>query len=1120
MPDQQTDDQSELTELSEVSAPSLPPLWAELGRAVGDKWPLPTFIAGVVALGLFLWLKPEREDLRSWQEYVSDARRAFAEAQRAQDEHGEIVRALEFLAGEDVSDLARARWREVRKARKAGTRACKYTHRVHGVLPSYDRAVIQGGETVLTAQDLGFIGEAYYRLATIKQEYPETTGRSIALEAPGLYRRAAEKLEAAAESAARLEGREWRRRRRMWAECQAYLGEDRKALRALDELVGKMNVAEARQLRREKDPSGGEGGVQGRPVPQAGRDVEEWAKIYELLARCYARRGENDAAARYYRMFLEQGTGGELAHRVRVRLAELTLAESIAEQAVQPALAGFAEVVGLCRQVEQSDAKAELREQATFLRGRAAYRAGDMRPDPVEARRDFAEAVNAFRFNYSPSRPYLDMSRVLLARALFLGGQRQEAEEILDGILRVGAAPAIYACAEVSYADAHVDTAPAKAVGGRMTSKPQRAELTLAEGERAEEVLGMRVRDLDGDQTAALGLERGGALIYEVRSDGPARDADLREGDIIVRLGRREVTDAADLFALAARFRPGTRVHVLAVRPEGESGLTHGYMDAIRRIRRLADREVAALVPELSELLEDEHFVMLQPQPDHKPPAGQAHLLHIARAYSDLHEFDEAARIYAHILRAYPAVAKDRYSFLLGELYAAKAERLTRLKERRRALLASARAFMQVSAPGRDRPGEEASPFAANAYWEAGRNYSRAGRYDGASQALGEFTRRFGDDPRIGEGLYLLGQALRHLGDGARAAAVFGRCSVEHRNDQFGYLSHLALGETYMEMGLLDRLEGEKGEAATRNAVAVFESIRRDARYTPESLVWMKALYLLGQTHYLIGRRGLMWAGEMELAANDDGVIAKAEERLETMRKLKVHEALIAREERWVKGLREARKGEAAVARAQAEARRHLRRSAEVLAEAHERYPPDTFGQERPSFREFLDGQRLASRRTVAMVHFLLGEAEPAEYEKAHRGFSEILVLTKKIGTLDRIEAEEHRREAFVFKGIIEMRVAAGKPAGYLQAAATFHAGFDEFARTPDGPWFCFAAGVALEKSGDRKRAERKYADARAAYENLGETGPRKVGLAAERWEEHSRWVLDTLAKAKSKALP
>jgi tetratricopeptide (TPR) repeat protein len=1254
------------TDFGDSGVPELPFFWSELSRKVARKWPLPVFWLAVAATVAYVWARPKGEERLSPEEYLRDARRAFAAAVEAQDDRADAAMALRFLAGEHVNGLAILKWREREQADTAsnprkrmpeelrrelsgkfksvgdlsegmiavrkdgmwgfvdldgraaagffsedgkarllrprfqevarffdGLAPVKEDGRwhfvneggaavepggVHGVLPSYDRVIAQVGEGILGSDDLGCIGAALYRLGKIKQEHPGGIGKAVTIPLLDLYRKAARRLEAArvameleasrareaaSKSGARDEDREKaeeltaalessvaRRRRRMWAECQVHLGDHKKAIDALQVLIAKMNAAESKKLRREKDPARSPRGNGGQF--STGRDSAEWARVYELLARSYGKRKQYVEAAKYYRLFLEQGTGGLLAYSARVRLAELTMEQSIAQKDAAKAGRGFAEVAILCRRVEQSDAPTRLREDATFLRGRASYRLGGLLHAGDASAAAFNEAASAFRYNYAPSRKYLDMSRVLLARALFFAGskeQREEAMDILEGVLRVGASPAIYACAEVSRADMLLETNTAEAVGGRIDSKRILKTISLAERDTAGKMLGVRVRDLSSDLAAALGLERGGAEIIEVLPDGPAQEAGLRPRDVVTNFGKKQIVDAADLLQAAAALGKDGKVKLVALRPNQQRGLTHGYIDAIGRIRKLSAGETGALVPELAALLEDSHFVLQSPQSGRSLPRGKAQLLRIARTHSVLHEFDEAARIYLHILRSYPNVARDGYGFLLGELYAAKAQRLAKegggkdRKEERRALLASARAFVQIPLQ------TPTSSYSANAYWFAGKNYFAARRYDGASRALAEFTNRFGDDPRLSEGLYLLGESLRRMGDGKRAATVFERCSVEHRNDQFGYLSHLALGETYLGMNRLDAVPGEKGEAAKRNARAVFEAIRRDARYTPQSLVWMKTLFHLGETYYRLGRRRLIWVHQMELAAKHGKPLRDAKARLQKMRSddlaqpqidaeerrvkaleqatvnptivaamqdlQKLKDAMagaeeVAGEQEWIEGLEKASANPAFISRTTTDARRNLKRAAEFLEEARERYPLSKYGKNRPSFNSFLKAHWLDSKRTLAMVYYHLGETE-----KAHAHFSAILEKTSKVDVSERARAEGFRREAYTFKGITEMRQDKFKEAG-----KTFQKAFDEFARTADGPWFCLATGMALERDGKQEEARGKYERAMSVYETLKTKTSKDEWTRIQEskawilpigiWQKHAQWVRDT----------
>ncbi len=117
--------------------------------------------------------------------------------------------------------------------------------------------------------------------------------------------------------------------------------------------------------------------------------------------------------------------------------------------------------------------------------------------------------------------------------------------------------------------------------------------------------------------------------------------------------------------------------------------------------------------------------------------------------------------------------------------------------------------------------------------------------------------------------------------------------------------------------------------------------------------------------------------------------------------------------------------------------------------------------------------------------------------------------------SFERAEADAYRREAYTFKGLIELRQKK-----YDQAAGTFEKAYDEYSRTEDGPWFRFAAGAALEKAGRQQEARAKYAAAIGAYRRLypgiGEPDAKPVPkgewmLRVEDWFGHKKWIGDTL---------
>lgn len=67
----------------------------------------------------------------------------------------------------------------------------------------------------------------------------------------------------------------------------------------------------------------------------------------------------------------------------------------------------------------------------------------------------------------------------------------------------------------------------------------------------------MRARNLPSDQ---------GALVNRVEDDGPADDAGLRRGDVIVEVDRKDIETSGDLIKLMRDLEPGKKVDVVVVR--------------------------------------------------------------------------------------------------------------------------------------------------------------------------------------------------------------------------------------------------------------------------------------------------------------------------------------------------------------------------------------------------------------------------------------------------------------------------------------------------------------------------------------------------------------------------
>jgi sRNA-binding protein len=82
--------------------------------------------------------------------------------------------------------------------------------------------------------------------------------------------------------------------------------------------------------------------------------------------------------------------------------------------------------------------------------------------------------------------------------------------------------------------------------------------------------LGVKIQNVDQDIAASLGLpEAKGAIVNEVTSPGPALEAGLKTGDVILSVNGNPVSDSRDLARQIAGYAPNTAVELRIMRNRG-----------------------------------------------------------------------------------------------------------------------------------------------------------------------------------------------------------------------------------------------------------------------------------------------------------------------------------------------------------------------------------------------------------------------------------------------------------------------------------------------------------------------------------------------------------------------
>ena len=106
----------------------------------------------------------------------------------------------------------------------------------------------------------------------------------------------------------------------------------------------------------------------------------------------------------------------------------------------------------------------------------------------------------------------------------------------------------------------------------------------LAGKDQAKAWLGITAQSVDYDIAEAFGLGVPyGAVVNEVITDSPAKEAGIRKGDVIVGINGNDVTDADELTDFMYEVKPGDEVRVTVFRNGREQNITVKAAEAPKR---------------------------------------------------------------------------------------------------------------------------------------------------------------------------------------------------------------------------------------------------------------------------------------------------------------------------------------------------------------------------------------------------------------------------------------------------------------------------------------------------------------------------------------------------------
>lgn len=119
----------------------------------------------------------------------------------------------------------------------------------------------------------------------------------------------------------------------------------------------------------------------------------------------------------------------------------------------------------------------------------------------------------------------------------------------------------------------------------------------LSEGRIVRPWIGARTNSIDATMAAALGLDRArGAVINELLKDGPADQAGLEKGDVILTVGGADIHDDSGLRFKLATLRPRENTNVTYVR-DGRTRTAKVRVDTPQELPLRDERDLEGIHP-------------------------------------------------------------------------------------------------------------------------------------------------------------------------------------------------------------------------------------------------------------------------------------------------------------------------------------------------------------------------------------------------------------------------------------------------------------------------------------------------------------------------------------------